>query len=389
MKIHEYQAKEVLRSHGVAVPEGKACFQLQQVTDAVLGIGFPCVIKAQVHAGGRGKGGGVKVVTDMSAALNFAENILGAMLITPQTTDEGQKVNSVLVEKASQIEKELYLSLVMDREKGRVCIMSSLEGGMDIEEVAAARPEKIIKEWVDPAVSLMPYKIRNIAHQLNLTGELAKKFAHLLNGLYTAFIASDASLIEVNPLVITRSQELIALDAKIDIDDNALFRQKKIQEMYDPSQDDPRDVEAQYHGLSYVALEGDIGCMVNGAGLAMATMDIIKQVGGKPANFLDVGGSATQDKVKQALKIILQDKQVKAIFINVFGGIAKCDVIALGILGAAQELGISVPLVVRLEGTNVEQGKEILKNSKLSITPADGMLDGAQKVVAAASALRN
>lgn len=388
MKIHEYQAKEILRRYGVAVPEGKACFQLHQITDAVNELGLPCVVKAQVHAGARGKGGGIKVVSDLKAAKDFAEALLGSQLVTPQTTEQGQKVNSVLVEKASAIAQELYLSLVIDREKGQVCIMSSLEGGMDIEEVASARPEKIYKEWVDPAVGLMAYQVRNIAHGLNLDGDLAKKFAKLMNGLHAAFIESDAALIEINPLVITRDQSLIALDAKVDIDDSALFRQKKIQEMYDPSQDDPRDVQAQHHGLSYVALDGNIGCMVNGAGLAMATMDIIKQVGGSPANFLDVGGSATQDKVKQALKIILQDPQVKAVFINVFGGIAKCDVIANGILGAAAELGINVPLVVRLEGTNVELGKEILRKSNLSILPADGMLDGAQKVVQAASAVR-
>lgn len=387
MKIHEYQAKEILRKYGVPVPEGKACFQLQQITDAVNELGTPCVIKAQVHAGGRGKGGGVKLVHDLKSAHSFAEGILGTMLVTPQTTELGQKVNSVLVEKASAIGQELYLSLVVDREKGRICVMSSVAGGMDIEEVAAATPEKINKEWIDPAVGLMPYQGRNIAQSLGLSAELAKKFSRVLGGLYRAFVESDASLIEINPLVITKTEDLIALDAKIDVDDSALFRQKKIQEMYDPSQDDARDVEAQHHGLSYVALEGNIGCMVNGAGLAMATMDIIKQVGGSPANFLDVGGSATQDKVKQALKIILQDSQVKAVFINVFGGIAKCDIIANGVLGAAQELGISVPLVVRLEGTNVELGKEILNKSKLSIVPADSMLDGAQKVVHAAKTL--
>lgn len=385
MKIHEYQAKDVLRRYKVAVPEGHACFQLQQVTDAVLSLGLPCVIKAQVHAGGRGKGGGVKVVQSMSEALACAEKLLGSMLVTPQTTAEGQKVNCVLVEKASEIASELYLGLVVDRDTGRVCIMASSEGGMDIEEVAANTPEKILKEWVNPALGLMPFQIRNIAQKLALSGEIAKKFAPLLNGLYMAFMQTDASLLEINPLVITKKQDLIALDAKIDVDDNALFRQKNIQEMYDPTQDDPRDVEAQHHGLSYVALEGNIGCMVNGAGLAMATMDIIKQVGGQPANFLDVGGSATQDKVKQALKIILQDTQVKAVFINVFGGIAKCDVIAKGILGAAAELGINVPLVARLEGTNVDLGKEILKNSNLSVMAADSMLDGAQKVVKAAS----
>lgn len=383
MKIHEYQAKEILREHGVATLEGRICFTLEEAKKAADALGFPCVIKAQVHAGGRGKGGGVKLVKNRDEAKMYAQQILGMTLVTPQTGAEGQVVNSILVEQGCAIDKELYVGMVVDREQGRICVMASTEGGVEIEEVAAHSPHKILKQWVDPVIGLMPYQARNIAYGLNLDDKTAKNAVKFLIGLYNAFVATDASLAEINPLVVTQTGDVVALDAKFNFDDNALFRQKRITEMHDPTQEDPRELAAQHHGLSYIALDGNIGCMVNGAGLAMATMDIIKHVGGDPANFLDVGGSATQEKVTEALKIILQDDKVKAVFINVFGGIAKCDVIANGVVDATKQLGLSVPLVVRLEGTHVDLGKKILRDSGLKIIPADDMLDGAKKAVAA------
>jgi len=384
MKIHEYQAKEILKKYGIKTLESHICFTLEQVENAINELGFPCVIKAQVHAGGRGKGGGVKLAKNKEEALRHANNILGMQLVTPQTGPQGQPVNSVLIEKGCQIAKELYVGALIDRDKNEVCVMVSTEGGVDIEEVAAKHPEKILKQWANPTVGLMPYQARQLAYGLCLSDDIGKKIVRFLLSLYQAFIETDASLIEINPLVVTNNQEVIALDAKMNFDDNALFRQNKIVGMQDSSQDDAREAIAQHHGLSYIALDGNIGCMVNGAGLAMATMDIIKHVGGKPANFLDVGGGATQEKVTEALKIILQDKLVKAVLINVFGGIAKCDVIAAGVVAAAKELGLHVPLVVRLEGTNVEKGKAILNQSGLSIIAANDLLDAAKKAVQAA-----
>ncbi len=386
MKIHEYQAKEVLRQYGIKTLESRVCTTLDQVSSACNELGYPCVIKAQIHAGGRGKGGGVKLAKNKKEALLHGTAILGMQLVTPQTGPEGQPVNSVLVEQGCQIAKELYVGVLIDRDKNSVCLMASTEGGMDIEEVAVNHPEKILKVWVDPVAGLMPYQARQLAYGLNLSDDLSKKIVRFLLPLYSAFIDTDASLIEINPLVVTASNEVVALDAKIAFDDNALFRQSKIMAFQDPTQDDPREAMAQHHGLSYIALGGNIGCMVNGAGLAMATMDIIKHVGGEPANFLDVGGGATQEKVTEALKIILQDCSVKAVLINVFGGIAKCDVIATGVVAAVKELGLHVPLIVRLEGTNASKGKEILRQSGLSIIPADDLLDGAKKAVAAAAA---
>ncbi len=384
MKIHEYQAKEILRQHGVKTLKSRVCFKIEQVSVAADELKYPCVIKAQIHAGGRGKGGGVKLARNLDEARAAGEAILGMTLITPQTGAEGQKVSQVLVEQGCQIAKELYAGLVLDRDKNQICLMVSTEGGVEIEEVAANTPEKILRQWINPTLGLMPYQSRNLAFGLGFSGALAKGVGKFLHGLYSAFVSADATLAEINPLVITKNDEVLALDAKFNIDDNALFRQRKLAEMYDPAQDDKREVAARQHDLSYVALDGNIGCMVNGAGLAMSTMDIIKHVGGEPANFLDVGGSATKEKVTEALKIILQDKNVKAVFINVFGGIAKCDIIANGVVSAAKDLGLSLPLIVRLEGTNVDLGRSILRDSGLKIIPASDMLDGAKKAVEAA-----
>lgn len=386
MKIHEYQAKDILRKYGVKTLKSKVCSSIKEAEDAAEELQYPCVIKAQIHAGGRGKGGGVKLAKNKNETKMYAQAILGMQLVTPQTGPAGQPVNLVLVEQGCNIEKELYVGALLDRDKSEICIMASTEGGMDIEEVATKTPEKILKQWVDPAVGFMPYQARNLAYGLGFSNEISKKITHFLLALYQAYLETDASLIEINPLVITKDQDLIALDAKINFDENALFRQKLIVQLHDASQEDARETIAQELGLSYVALDGNIGCMVNGAGLAMATMDIIKHVGGEPANFLDVGGGATQEKVTAALKIILQDDLVKAVFINVFGGIAKCDVIATGVLAAAKELGLHLPLIVRLEGTNVEKGLAILQNSGLAIIPATDLLDGATKAVRAAKA---
>lgn len=384
MKIHEYQAKEILRKYDVPTLKSKVCYTVEQVVAAGDELGYPCVVKAQVHAGGRGKGGGVKLAKNRAEVEEHGKHILGMTLITPQTGPLGQLVGSVLVEQGCQIAKELYVGMVVDRDTDRVCVMASLEGGVDIEEVAAKHPEKILKEWADPVTGFMPFQARNLANALGLADGAHKKIVKFLVSLYKAFEGTDAALVEINPLVVTAAGDVIALDAKMTFDENGLFRQPGIVQMRDPSQEDPREVMAARFGLSYIALDGNIGCMVNGAGLAMATMDIIKYVGGEPANFLDVGGSATQEKVTEALKIILQDKMVKAVLINVFGGIAKCDVIANGVVEAAKEIGLHIPLVVRLEGTNVDAGKRILKESGLAIIAADDLLDGAKKAVAAA-----
>ncbi len=384
MKLHEYQAKDLLRKRGVYTLDSQVCFTLEEAKQAVRDIGLPCVIKAQVHAGGRGKAGGVKVAKTDSEALKYAETILGMTIKTAQTTESGQRVSCILIEKATAIKSELYVSMLIDRETSKIIILASQEGGVDIEEVAHKNPDSIKRLYIDKAIGLMPFQARLLSNSLGIKAVAQKKFVALMLGVYRAFIDCDASMIEINPLVITEDDRVVALDAKMIIDDNALFRQRAISEMRDPSQEDEKEIEAQHHGLSYVALDGSIGCMVNGAGLAMATMDIIKHVGGKPANFLDVGGSATKERVEEALRIIVRDSQVKSIFVNVFGGIAKCDVIAEGVVKAAKSLDLKMPLVVRLQGTNVELGREILRKSGLTIIAADDMLEGAKLAVAKA-----
>ena len=384
MNIHEHQGKEVLRRYGVAVPKGKACFTVDEAVAAARELGFPCVVKAQIHAGGRGKAGGVKLVKDEAGARAAAEGLLGKTLVTHQTGPQGRVVRRLLVEQGCQIARELYLGLVVDRAAERVTVMASTEGGVEIEEVAARTPEKILRETLDPVVGLAGYQARRIAFGLGLTKEQVGKAVGFLQALARCFVESDCSLAEINPLVVTTSGDLLALDAKIGFDDNALFRHPDLRELRDPNEQDPREIEAAKHDLSYIALEGNIGCMVNGAGLAMATMDSVKSAGGEPANFLDVGGGADTEKVKAAFKIILSDTAVQAIFINIFGGILRCDVLAEGVVQAAKEVGLGVPLVVRMEGTNVEKGKQILAESGLDIIAAADMLDGAQKAVAAA-----
>ena len=384
MNIHEHQGKEVLRRYGVAVPKGRACFTVDEAVAAARELGFPCVVKAQIHAGGRGKAGGVKLVKDEAGARAAAQEILGKTLVTHQTGPQGRVVRRLLVEQGCQIARELYLGMVVDRAAERVTVMASTEGGVEIEEVAARTPEKILRETLDPVVGLAGYQARRIAFGLGLTKEQVGKAVGFLQALARCFVESDCSLAEINPLVVTTTGDLLALDAKIGFDDNALFRHPDLRELRDPNEQDPREIEAAKHDLSYIALEGNIGCMVNGAGLAMATMDSVKAAGGEPANFLDVGGGADTEKVKAAFKIILSDTAVRAIFINIFGGILRCDVLAEGVVQAAREVGLSVPLVVRMEGTNVEKGKDILANSGLDIIAAVDMLDGAQKAVAAA-----
>jgi succinyl-CoA synthetase beta subunit len=384
VKIHEYQGKDILRKFNVPTLKGVVCQSVHEVESAAAELGFPCVIKAQIHAGGRGKGGGVKLAKNREEAKAHAEAILGMMLKTHQTGPEGQLVRKVLVEQGVKIARELYIGMVIDRANQRVCMMASTEGGVEIEKVAEEHPEKILKEWADPTVGLMPYQARNLAFGLGLDGKQVSKGVQFLTALYNAFVGSDASLAEINPLIVTQDGDLLALDAKFNFDDNALFRHQDIVDMRDPHEEDPREQEAKAFDLSYIALSGNIGCMVNGAGLAMATMDIIKHEGGEPANFLDVGGGADEKKVTAAFKIILKDPAVKAVFVNIFGGIAKCDVIATGVVAAAKQVGLKVPLIVRLEGTNVDLGKQILKDSGLAIIAADDMLDGARKAVTAA-----
>jgi succinyl-CoA synthetase beta subunit len=378
----------VLRRYGVTVPRGKACFSVDDAVAAAREMGFPCVVKAQIHAGGRGKAGGVKVVKDEAGARAAAEGLLGKTLVTHQTGPQGRVVRRLLVEEGCQIARELYLGLVVDRGTGRVTVMASTEGGVEIEEVAERTPGKILRETLDPVVGLAGYQARRIAFGLGLTKEQMGKAVGFLSALARAFVECDCSLAEINPLVVTQSGDLIALDAKIGFDDNALFRHADLRELRDPNEQDPREIEAAKYDLSYIALDGNIGCMVNGAGLAMATMDSVKAAGGAPANFLDVGGGADTEKVKAAFKIILSDAAVQAIFINIFGGILRCDVLAEGVVQAAREVGLKVPLVVRMEGTNVEKGKQILADSKLDIITASDMLDGAEKAVAASRRAR-
>jgi succinyl-CoA synthetase beta subunit len=387
LKIHEYQAKEILRKFGVAVPRGYLAVTPLEAEGAArqLGGGIAAV-KAQIHAGGRGKGGGVKLARSPDEARQHAEAMLGMMLKTPQTGSDGQLVRKVYIEEGCRIARELYLGMTLDRENGRVTVMASTEGGVDIEEVAQKTPERILKEAVDPLTGLLPFQARRLAFGLGLTGDTVHAFVRFATGLYNAYVATDASLAEINPLVISVQGDVLALDAKINFDDNALYRHPDIAAMRDPDEEDPKENQAKEYDLSYIALDGDIGCMVNGAGLAMATMDIIKLSGGRPANFLDVGGGADEERVTAAFKILLSDPHVKAVLVNIFGGIMKCDVIANGIVAAAKQVGLSIPLVVRLEGTNVELGKEILAHSDLKIVPADDLGDAARKAVAAARA---
>ncbi len=387
MNIHEYQAKGILRSFGVPVPDGHVCYNGASAREWAKRLGEgPWVVKAQIHAGGRGKGGGVKLARTPDEVRNIARDMLGMILRTHQTGPEGKVVTRVLVENGSNIARELYVSLLVDRSTSKVTVMASTEGGMDIEEVAATTPEKIFREAIDPLVGLTTFQCRNLAFSLGLDGKLTGKAVKMLEGLYSTFIACDCSLLEINPLVVTAENELLALDAKFGFDDNAVFRHPKIGDMRDYDEEDPNEVEASQHDLSYISLSGNIGCLVNGAGLAMATMDIIKHYGGDPANFLDVGGGATIERVTEAFKIILSDTNVKGILVNIFGGIMKCDVIATGVIEAARQVGIKVPLVVRLEGTNVALGKELLAESGLNIVAADGMADAAQKIVRAVAA---
>jgi succinyl-CoA synthetase beta subunit len=384
VNIHEFQAKELLRGYGVAVPRGQVVTSAAEAAAAARTLGTPCVVKAQIHAGGRGKAGGVKVVRSAEEAGRVAGTLLGKPLVTHQTGPAGRIVRRVLVEEGLAIARELYLGLAIDRAAARVTVMASAEGGVEIEEVAARAPERILREVVDPAVGLQAFQARRMAFGLGLPAEAVSKAVGFVSALYRAFIDCDGSLAEINPLVLTTQGTVLALDAKMGFDDNGLFRHPNVRELRDPTEEDPRETEAAKHDLSYIALDGTIGCMVNGAGLAMATMDIIKYYGGEPANFLDVGGGASTEKVREAFKILLSDAKVRAILINIFGGILRCDVLAQGVVEAAREVHLTVPLVVRLEGTNVEKGREILAGSGLDIINAADMADAAKRAVEAA-----
>lgn len=382
MNIHEYQGKDILRNYGVNVPDGHVAYTVDQAVESAKKLGSSVtVVKAQIHAGGRGNAGGVKIAKSLDDVRTYANEILGKTLVTHQTGPEGKEVKRLLIEEGCDIKKEYYVGLVLDRATSRVVMMASEEGGTEIEEVAANTPEKIFKEVIDPVVGLSGYQARRLAFNINIPGELMGKAVKFMMGLYQAFVEKDCSIAEINPLVTTGDGEVLALDAKMNFDDNALYRQKDIQDLRDLDEEDEKEIEASKHDLSYISLTGNIGCMVNGAGLAMSTMDIIKHYGGDPANFLDVGGGATAEKVTEAFKIILSDANVKGIFVNIFGGIMKCDVIAEGVVEATKQVGLEIPLVVRLEGTNVKLGKQILNESGLNITSADSMADGAEKIV--------
>ncbi len=382
MNIHEYQGKEVLRQYGVAVPNGKVAFTVEEAVEAAKELGTEvCVVKAQIHAGGRGKAGGVKVAKNLDEVRTYAGEILGKTLVTHQTGPEGKEVKRLLIEEGCDIKKEYYVGLVLDRATSRVVLMASEEGGTEIEEVAEKTPEKIFKEEIDPVLGLTAFQARRIAFNINIPSKLVGQAVKFMMGLYRAYIEKDCSIAEINPLVVTGDGKVMALDAKLNFDGNALYRQKDIMDLRDLEEEDAKEIEASKYDLSYISLDGNIGCMVNGAGLAMATMDIVKHYGGDPANFLDVGGGATAEKVTEAFKIILSDKNVKGIFVNIFGGIMKCDIIATGVVEAAKQVGLNVPLVVRLEGTNVEMGKKILAESDIDIIAAESMADGAQKIV--------
>jgi succinyl-CoA synthetase beta subunit len=385
MKIHEYQGKELFRRYGVPVPRGILATTPEEVEQAAKTLGTKVVVvKAQIHAGGRGKGGGVKLAKSPGEAKEVAQKLLGMMLKTHQTGPEGQKVRKLYVEEGLDIARELYLGVTLDRVTSRITFMASAEGGVEIEEVAAKHPEKIFKEAIDPVTGFADFQGRKLAFALGLSGPTVNKFVSFCRSLYQAYVDTDASLAEINPLVVLKDGGVVALDSKMNFDENALYRQPDIQELQDPEEEDPKELKAKELDLAYISLDGNIGCLVNGAGLAMATMDTIKLVGGNPANFLDVGGGASKEKVTQAFTLILEDPNVKAILVNIFGGIMKCDVIAEGVIAAARGLNLKVPLVVRLEGTNVERGKELLANSGLKITPADNLRQAAEKAVAAA-----
>jgi len=388
MKIHEYQAKDILERYGVAVPKGEVANTLEEAMDVAkrlfTGGAKGVVVKAQIHAGGRGKGGGVKVAKTLAEAEEYTKKILGMQLITHQTGPEGQKVQRVLIEEMSPIERELYLGIVLDRAAAKLVFMASQAGGMEIEEVAAKDPDAIYKAYIDPAVGFQPYQARKLAFALGLKPTQINDAVKFMTGLYKVFLETDASLLEINPFITTTDGRLLALDCKINFDDNAIFRHKELKELRDTAEEDPLEVEASKYALNYIKLDGNIACMVNGAGLAMATMDIIKLAGGEPANFLDVGGGASQERVEAAFRILLADPNVQAVLINIFGGIVRCDMVARGVVGAANTLGIRVPVVVRLEGTNVEEGQRVIRESGLNFTVAKGMKDAAEKVVALA-----
>jgi succinyl-CoA synthetase beta subunit len=383
VKIHEYQAKAIFRQYGVPVPRGEVAFAADDVYDIAKRLGGgTVVVKAQIHAGGRGKGGGVKLAKNPDEAVGIARQMIGMTLVTHQTGPEGRVVGRVLVEEGMQIARELYLSVLLDRAAMRPILMASAAGGMDIEEVAAKTPEQIVREHVDPATGLVPYQARAIAFALGLEGPQVQKFVKLLTAVYDTFVGTDASLLEINPLIVTGAGDLIALDGKMNFDDNALYRHADLRELRDLAEEDPLEIEASKFSLNYIRLDGSIGCMVNGAGLAMATMDIIKLSGGEPANFLDVGGGANAEQIRNAFKILIADKNVKAVLINIFGGILRCDVLAQGVIAAVRELDVTIPIVIRMEGTNVEEGKRLLAESGLNFATADGMGDAAEKVVA-------
>ncbi len=381
MKIHEYQAKAILRQYDVTVPRGEVCFTPEEAAGVASRLGSgPYVVKAQIHAGGRGKGGGIKIARTVAEVESLAGQMIGMTLVTPQTGTEGRRVKRLLVEEGLQIASEIYLGVILDRTQGMPVMMASSEGGVEIEEVARRSPAKMLRAAIKPGFGLQPYQARKLAYGLGLAGQ-ADKAAKLMTALFRAFEETDASLTEINPLVVTRDGEVIALDAKMNFDDNALYRHPDVRELRDLDEEEPLEVEASRFGLNYVKLHGEVGCMVNGAGLAMATMDLIQLAGGAPANFLDVGGGASTEQVSSAFRILLSDPSVKAVLINIFGGIMRCDIVAAGVVAAASRMGVKVPVVVRLEGTSVEEGRKILVNSGLNFTVADGMLDAARKVV--------
>ena len=382
MKIHEYQAKAILARHGVPVPRGEVTSAAADAVDIAKRLGTSVVVvKAQIHAGGRGKGGGVKLARSPQDAEKLARAMIGMTLITHQTGPEGRVVGRVLIEEGLQMQRELYLSIVLDRAAGRPVIMASAAGGMDIEEVAEKTPEKIVRVHVSPGVGIVPFEARQLGFGIGLDAPQVNKFVKVVTALYEAYLATDASLVEINPLVVTASGDLLALDAKMNFDDNALYRHPDLKEMRDTAEEDPLEIEASKFSLNYIRLEGNIGCMVNGAGLAMATMDIIKLSGGEPANFLDVGGGANAEQIRNAFKILISDKNVQAVLINIFGGILRCDVLAQGVIAAVKELGVRMPIIIRMEGTNVDEGKRLLRESGMNFTTADGMDEAATKVV--------
>jgi succinyl-CoA synthetase beta subunit len=383
MKIHEFQAKAILREFNIPVPNGGTAVTVQEALEVAKKLDNKCVLKAQIHAGGRGKGGGVKLAHNAEEVKKFAEQLIGMQLITHQTGPEGKKVKTILIEELKDIEKELYLGIVIDRSSACPVIMASASGGMDIEEVAAKTPELIIKEFVNPLIGLQPFQVRYIVNKLNLPQEARREAINLITNLYNSFISKDCSLAEINPLVITKDKQVLALDAKLNFDDNALYRHKDLQVLRDLDEEDPLEVEASKFGLNYIKLDGKVGCMVNGAGLAMATMDIIKLSGSSPANFLDVGGGASEEAIENAFKILLSDKNVEAILINIFGGILRCDKLATGVVEAAKKTNLTLPIIIRMEGTNVKEGKDILKSSSLKFSVAESMAEAATLVTQA------